>query len=59
MTKRLILAMVAVVALVLIAHDVPLANELETIEPLESLPRDVVDPQSDSEEDGTDKKTLQ
>lgn len=32
MTKRLVAAMVAVVALVLIAHDVPLANQLETIE---------------------------
>lgn len=34
-------------------------NEIEALEPLESLPRDVVDPQADSDEENPDKKTLQ
>ena len=34
-------------------------NEIEALEPLESLPRDVVDPQAESDEENPDKKTLQ
>jgi DNA recombination protein RmuC len=34
-------------------------NEIEAIEPLETLPRDVVEPQGDSDEENPDKKTLQ
>ena len=34
-------------------------SDIETIEPLESLPRDVVEPASDNDDEGQDKKTLQ
>jgi DNA recombination protein RmuC len=34
-------------------------KEIETIEPLESLPRTIVEPQNDNDEEPTDKKTLQ
>lgn len=34
-------------------------KEIEVIEPLESLPRDIVDTQGDGDEETTDKKTLQ
>jgi DNA recombination protein RmuC len=34
-------------------------KEIETIEPIETLPRDLVDTQADGDEEPTDKKTLQ